>query len=64
MEWQPISSAPEGVMTLWCSMKTQDVSRWCFVDWRAGGRFMMHPKWEATHWMPLPDPPAASGEQP
>jgi len=58
--WEPIESAPEGVIILWCSMRTGDVSKWCFVDWCAGGRFMLHPKWEATHWRPLPPPPAGS----
>lgn len=58
--WQPIETAPEGTMTLFCSMQTGDVSRWCFVDWLAGGRFMLHPKWDATHWMPLPAAPDPS----
>jgi hypothetical protein len=55
--WQPIETAPEGAMALFCSMTTGDVSKWCFVDWRAGGRFMLHQKWDATHWMPLAAPP-------
>lgn len=59
--WQPIETAPTGTMVLFCSMTTSDVSKWAFVDWIAGGKFILHPKWDikadATHWMPLPEPP-------
>lgn len=55
--WQDISTAPQGTMLLFCSMKTDDVSKWAFVDWLAGDHFMLHPKWNATHWMPLPPYP-------
>ena len=55
--WQPIERAQEGTMMLFCSMKAQQARDWCFVDWLSGGRFMLHPKHEPTHWMPLPEPP-------
>ena len=60
--WQPIETAPNGTMALFCSMATDDVKKWAFVDWLAYGEFMLHPTWGATHWMPLPEPPNATGE--
>lgn len=62
MEWQPIETAPKGAMTLFCNMDEGDVSKWCFVDWIAGEKFVLHPKCGATHWMPLPEPPQAKEE--
>ena len=59
MEWQPIETAPSGTMILICSMVTQEVNRWAFVDWVVNGGFVLHPKWSGTHWMPLPEPPNA-----
>jgi hypothetical protein len=55
--WQPISTAPEGTMALFCSMKALEVPKWCWVDWVAGGKLNLHATWEPTHWMPLPSPP-------
>ncbi len=60
MNWQTIETAPHGTMCLFCSMETADVTKWCFVDWIAGGGFMLHKTWTATHWAPLPKAPEAA----
>ena len=60
-EWQPIETAPEGVMLLFCSMSATIESRdWCFVDWLVNGRTCSGVRrfGTPTHWMPLPEPPA------
>ena len=57
-EWQLIKTAPTGTMILVCSMaSTTNANEWCFVDWLVGRKLVIHPKWSATHWMPLPEPP-------
>jgi hypothetical protein len=57
--WQPIGTAPTGTMILVCSMKASGARDWCFVDWMVGGELVLHRAIQPTHWMPLPDPPAA-----
>jgi hypothetical protein len=51
-------------MLLFCSMNTTNTSQWAFVDWLAFGEKVLHPKWDATHWMPLPDPPKDTKDGP
>ncbi len=64
MTWQPIESAPSGTMILICSMKAQHACNWCYVDWLVDGRLCSGAARETpTHWMPLPAPPRAGGEQ-
>jgi hypothetical protein len=57
--WIAMDTAPppNGAMVLFCSMTATQVRDWCFVDWQASGRLMLHPKHNPTHWMPLPNPP-------
>lgn len=57
-KWKTIESVPEGTMVLFCSMSPNIETRhWAFVDYVSGRTKMMHPKWDATHWQPLPPPP-------
>jgi len=57
-QWQPIETAPEGVMILCADMKAHEAKDWAFVAWLAGGKLCGHRCGMPTHWMPLPRPPA------
>ena len=54
MTWQPIETAPEDAWVYtWGPSEGHGISRHCWgLDPPFGG---------ATHWMPLPTPPLASG---
>ena len=68
MEWRPIETAPmDGtIIDLWSQSGRQADCKWdtSWTFWGMGGFDTMDwvgiPEWEKpTHWMPLPDPPAA-----
>jgi len=59
--WQPIRTAPHGTILLFLDMETSDVSKVNFVDWIVGENFVLHPKYNATHWQPIPAPPDYNG---
>lgn len=62
MNWQPIETAPSGTMLLFCSMKADLASDWCYVDWLVDGRLCRdRSRPDPTHWMPLPPPPSKEG---
>ena len=62
--WQPIESAPDGVMLLFADMNAGEAKNWAHVGWRHSylkSGFVQSPDNKnrtATHWMPLPTPPA------
>jgi hypothetical protein len=68
-QWQPIETAPQGCMCLFADMTATEARDWAFVDWIVGAQFCGDRRRTATHWMPLPAPPALaqvrhpSGEQ-
>lgn len=60
MTWQPISSAPRDgthvlIRYLWAHRE-----KWVAQGWYAGDGWSTrgHPRVRATHWTPLPEPPA------
>ena len=57
-EWRDIESAPQGCMCLFADMTAKEARDWAFVDWIAGAQFVADRRRNATHWMPLPSPPA------
>lgn len=80
MDWQPIETAPKDmravlilavtgrssgdsyVTTGWYGATTYDRKA---KKYRHGWKNTLHRELDATHWMPLPPPPAlAEGEQP
>jgi hypothetical protein len=56
-EWKPIETAPQGYLALFCDMNATEARDWAFVDWIAGAQFVADRHRNATHWMPLPEPP-------
>lgn len=62
-KWQPIETAPrDGTLILtWSPCRAQfSVSYWDDEDatWLSDWRQKGHPQWvDASHWMPLPEPP-------
>lgn len=69
--WQPIETAPNGVLGLCCDMHAVELRHWACVGWRhsasAKGCVTTSERANcpATHWMPLPAPPARpEGGQP
>lgn len=61
--WQPIETAPQGCMCLFADMTAQEARNWAFVDWVVGAQLCGDRRRTATHWMPLPEPPAAQPGQ-
>ena len=65
MDWQSIETAPDGVMLLLADMNTGEARHWVFCGWRHSGtrgNAVQMPNYTtrtATHWMPLPPPPAS-----
>jgi hypothetical protein len=63
MEWQPIKTAPDGVMLLFADMKSREARHWAFCGWRHNGlhgnsvQLPDRIASNATHWMPIPPPP-------
>lgn len=57
--WQPIETAPEGVMILCANMKATLARDWAYVGWIAGGKICGNRMDMPTHWMPLPAAPGA-----
>lgn len=63
MEWQPIETAPDGVMLLFADMQAAEARNWAFCGWRHNGlrgnavQMPDRTAANATHWMPLPQPP-------
>ncbi len=57
-QWQDISTAPDGVLLLFCSMTATELRDAFYVDWVVGGRLCSGVKRAApTHWVSLPDYP-------
>lgn len=62
-EWQPIETAPRGVMLLFADMNAEWVKLWAFCGWRhegLSGNFVQMPDGtarSATHWTHIPQPP-------
>jgi hypothetical protein len=44
-------------MCLFADMTATEARDWCFVDWIVGAQFCGDRRRNATHWMPLPEPP-------
>ena len=65
-EWQPISTAPHGVMLLFADMRAREARHWAFCGWRHSGlrrdsvQLPDNTAGSATHWMPLPAPPQSA----
>lgn len=57
MEWQPIETARNGELSLFCDMGASELRNSFFVDWVVDGKFCGNKYRTATHWMPLPAPP-------
>jgi len=63
-EWRPIETAPEGVMILLADMTATEARHWAFVGWKHHWNKDGHVETpsainrRATHWRPLPAPPA------
>lgn len=63
-EWRSIETAPNGEMILLADMLAREARYWSFVGWRhsdsAPGYVTTTERVQqpATHWMPLPEPPA------
>ena len=62
-EWQPIETAPKDgtrvlVYSSWV-VKATDIARWIGPPHNIWKRDREGDVVKATHWMPLPDPPAA-----
>jgi hypothetical protein len=66
-DWQPIETAPEGVMILLADMTAREAKHWSFVGWKHHWNKAGHVETPsslnrvATHWMPLPPLPFAMG---
>jgi hypothetical protein len=58
MDWQPIVTAPSGVVSLFCDMDADEIRHLFFVDWVVDGSFCGDSRRKATHWMPLPELPS------
>lgn len=58
MRWQPIETAPQGQIALFYNANATEVRACMFVDWVVDGAFCGNRFHEATHWTPLPAPPA------
>jgi hypothetical protein len=62
-DWQPIETAPHGVMLLFADMKATEARHWVFCGWRHSGlrgdsvQMPSHSTRSATHWIPIPAPP-------
>lgn len=65
-EWQPIETAPKDGRTLMVWITDPDVSSHCFAPvsitsdgkwWDDSTGDQIEPLKNATHWMPLPEPP-------
>ena len=63
--WQPIETAPDGVMLLFADMNAAEARHWVFCGWRHSGlrgdsvQMPDNTTRSATHWMPLPAAPQA-----
>ena len=64
--WQPIATAPDGVMLLFADMKAHEARRWAFCGWRHNGlkgdsvQMPDNTARTATHWQHLPTPPRSA----
>jgi len=65
MTWQPIETAPKEDKAEFLAATRWGLAVLCFVadrwetsGWRVGGSEDWLWQDDATHWMPLPDPPA------
>lgn len=59
-QWQPIESAPNGQLALFCDMSATELRSSFFVDWVVEGKFCGNRHHTATHWQPLPAAPEVS----
>lgn len=60
-EWHPIETAPKDgtyILAVWARNKTTCLAFWDEKEWNRVGSGGIFPI-EATHWMPLPEPPNA-----
>lgn len=57
VEWQPIETAPTGKMILAWDGEDVEVVEWHPSLVSGGLWFSSGGPFEATHWMPLPEPP-------
>lgn len=62
MEWQEIKTAPRGKrLILYFPEENTAIG---LVELIAIDTYpMTYPRWQPTHWMPLPDPPAIDTKQ-
>lgn len=64
--WQPIATAPDGVMLLFADMKAREARHWAFCGWRHSGlrgdsvQMPDNTSRSATHWQHLPAPPRSA----
>ena len=62
-DWQPIETAPNGMMLLFADMDAAEARRWAFCGWRHSGLLANAVQMpdntvrNATHWTHLPEPP-------
>jgi hypothetical protein len=58
-EWRTVTTAPTGTLLLFCSITATELKDAFFVDWLADGSLRLHPKFNPTHWMYLPEAPSS-----
>ena len=64
--WQPIETAPDGVMLLFANMNAAEARHWAFCGWRHSGmrcdsvQMPDNTTRSATHWRRLPAPPQSA----
>ena len=57
-KWQPISTAPNGTVLLFCSMVATELRDAFYVDWLSDGHLVKQPRLpKPTHWMYIPQLP-------
>lgn len=64
-QWRPIESAPKGEMFIWAAPRQGGKWGLGLAYWTVSGPWRDAygaPSLDATHWMPLPEPPASVSE--